>query len=48
MLYLGIVEKSPVSPNCNLPYGIVFMVDIWKAYIHDDEVGTLGFLILEL
>ena len=42
MFYLGTVEEYPVSANCNLSSGMVFMVDIWEYSIHDDEVGTLG------
>ena len=48
MFYLGTMKEAPVSVNCNLPSGIFFMVNIWEASSHDDEVGTLGSFIVGL
>ena len=41
VFYLGTMEEAPVSAYCNLPSGIVFMVDIWESSRRYDEVGTL-------
>ena len=39
-------EEAPVSANCNLLSGVVFMVDIWETSSNDDEVVKLGWLIV--
>ena len=44
-LYLGTMEKAPVSENKLTPQWSVFMVYIWKGSSHDDKVGTLGRLV---